>query len=272
MAGQQSSESSERIVLNIKGLTKRFGGLVAVDNLALNVREGQICALIGPNGSGKTTALNLITGIYRCDEGSIQFFGEEMAGLAPHVICWRGIGRTFQNIRILGSHTVFENALLGKGYGNKGAGIIHTVLNTARYRKERAANTDEVNEVLAYVGLADLRNEKARNLPYGKQRILEIARALITKPKLLLLDEPAAGLNSKEIYSLMELVAKINQQGITVLLIEHRMEFVGTLADWVFVLNHGRKIAEGTFDQIKVDPDVIQAYLGRGGVKLAENS
>lgn len=265
-------KSNERVVLKVEGLTKRFGGLVAVDNLALSVHEGQICALIGPNGSGKTTALNLITGIYRADEGSIQFFGEEMTGLQPHVICWRGIGRTFQNIRILGSHTVFENALLGKGYGNGGAGIIHTVLNTARYRQEKAESTAEIDDILAFVGLTDVRDELACNLPYGKQRILEIARALITKPKLLLLDEPAAGLNSKEIYSLMELVAKINEAGISVLLIEHRMEFVGNLADWVFVLNHGSKIAEGTFEQVKANPDVIQAYLGRGGVKVAENS
>ncbi|HBR01103.1 MAG TPA: ABC transporter ATP-binding protein [Ruminiclostridium sp.] len=264
---EQNQEN--RIVLKIEGLTKRFGGLVAVNELNINVEQGNICALIGPNGSGKTTVLNLITGIYPINGGKIEFLGEPIQGLPPHSVCWRGIARTFQNIRILGSQTVFENALLGKGYGKGGAGIFHTVLNTPRYRKDMAESTDEVNEILEFAGLTELRRERACNLPYGKQRILEIARALVTKPKLLLLDEPAAGLNSQEIYTLMELISKINERGISILLIEHRMEFIGKLADWVFVLNHGSKIAEGTFDVIKENPDVIQAYLGRGGRKLA---
>jgi branched-chain amino acid transport system ATP-binding protein len=225
-----------RAALQIKDLTKRFGGLVAVNNLTLDVCEGEICALIGPNGSGKTTVLNLITGIYEIDGGSVLFYDEPIHGSAPHTICWRGIARTFQNIRILGAQTVFENALLGKGYGNGGAGVLQTVLNASRYRKERETFAAEVEAILDFVGLADLRNEQACNLPYGNQRILEIARALITKPRLLLLDEPAAGLNSQEIYSLMELISKINEQGITVLLIEHRMEVVGRLANRVFVL------------------------------------
>ncbi len=261
--------SEKSVVLKTEGLTKRFGGLVAVNDLVINVWQGKICALIGPNGSGKTTVLNLITGICRIDGGSVEFLGEPIQGLQPHSICWKGIARTFQNIRILNSQTVFENALLGKGYGNGGVSILHLVLDSAKYRKETAAGAAEVNEILEFVGLADLRNERACNLPYGKQRILEIARALATKPKLLLLDEPAAGLNSQEIYALMELVSKINKRGISVLLIEHRMEFVGKLADWVFVLHHGSKIAEGAFDVIKNDPAVIHAYLGRGGHKLA---
>lgn len=261
--------NNESIVLKTEGLTKRFGGLVAVNNLDITIWEGKICALIGPNGSGKTTVLNLITGIYPIDGGSISFLGEPIHKLPSHSICWRGIARTFQNIRILGSQTVFENALLGKGYGNGGVNLIHTVFNTAKYRKDTASCIEEIDEVLRFTGLDDLRNERAYNLPYGKQRILEIARALITKPKLLLLDEPAAGLNSQEIYTLMELISRINKRGISVLLIEHRMEFVGKLADWVFVLNHGSKIAEGTFDVVKENPDVIQAYLGRGGCKLA---
>ena len=255
----------KKAILQVRELTKRFGGLVAVNNLTLDVCEGEICALIGPNGSGKTTVLNLMTGIYLLDGGSILFCDQPIHGEAPHSICWRGIARTFQNIRILGAQTVFENALLGKGYGNGGAGVMKTVLNSAAYRQERAAFTAEVDEVLDFVGLADLRNERARNLPYGNQRILEIARALITKPRVLLLDEPAAGLNSQEIYALMELITKINESGITVLLIEHRMEIIGKLADIVFVLNHGSKIAEGTFDVIKEDPAVVEAYLGKGG-------
>ncbi len=254
-----------KAILQVQDLTKRFGGLVAVNNLTLDVCEGEICALIGPNGSGKTTVLNLITGIYEIDGGSVTFENAQIQGEPPHSICWRGVARTFQNIRILGGQTVFENALLGKGYGNGGAGVLQTVLDTVKFRKERETFTAEVDEILEFVGLSDLRNERARNLPYGKQRILEIGRALITKPRLLLLDEPAAGLNSKEIYDLMELIEKINDRGITVLLIEHRMELVGKLANLVFVLNHGSKIAEGSFDVIKEDPAVIEAYLGKGG-------
>lgn len=255
--------TSNRVVLSLDSVTKRFGGLTAVNQLSLQVCEGQICALIGPNGSGKTTALNLITGIYEIDGGRIEFDGRAINGLPSHQICWLGIARTFQNIRILGSQTVFQNALLGKGYGNGGAGLFHTVFNTPRYRRESEAYAKEVEEVLEFVGLTDLRDELARNLPYGKQRILEIARALITKPKLLLLDEPAAGLNSAEIYSLMELIKKINDTGISILIIEHRMELIRQLADWVFVLNHGSKIAEGRFEEIQNNPAVVEAYLGK---------
>jgi branched-chain amino acid transport system ATP-binding protein len=257
-------ESSGDVVLETRGLTKRFGGLVAVNDLSIDVHKGRICALIGPNGSGKTTVLNLITGIYRNDGGSVSFLGQPLHMLPSHSICWLGIARTFQNIRILGSETVFENALLGKGYGHGGASILDTVLDSSRYRRDMATCAAEVNEILDFVGLLDLKEERARNLPYGKQRILEIARALVTNPKLLLLDEPAAGLNSQEINALMELIRRINQRGISILLIEHRMELVGNLADWVFVLNHGSKIAEGAFDVIKENPDVIQAYLGKG--------
>lgn len=265
MMAMVGSTNTAREVLNVKGLTKKFGGLVAVDDLDINVKEGQICALIGPNGSGKTTVLNLITGVYKNDRGVVDFAGQHVQNLPPHTICWKGIARTFQNIRILSSQTVFQNALLGKGYGNGGVSILQTALNTKKYREATAACTEEVGRILEFVGLLDLKNEYARNLPYGKQRILEIARALITGPKLLLLDEPAAGLNSQEIHALMELIKRISERGISILLIEHRMEIVGKLADWVFVLNHGAKIAEGTFDKVKEDPAVIQAYLGRGG-------
>lgn len=256
-------------VLQTRGLSKRFGGVVAVNNLTMDIGENQICALIGPNGSGKTTVLNLITGIYPIDEGTVDFLGQPLNGLEPHDICWKGIARTFQNIRILGGQTVFENALLGKGYGRGSVGILHTVLNTARYRKDAAACADKVDQILELVGLADKRNEQARNLPYGKQRILEIARALITEPKLLLLDEPAAGLNSQEILAIMDLISVIKEKGVSILLVEHRMELIGKLADWVFVLNHGSKIAEGPFDVVRQDPVVIEAYLGKGGASRA---
>ncbi|MGI6668816.1 MAG: ABC transporter ATP-binding protein [Acetivibrionales bacterium] len=255
--------SDTNIILGIKGLTKRFGGLVAVNSLYADIEAGKISALIGPNGSGKTTVLNLITGVYTADEGSIEFLGEQIQTLRPHLICWRGIARTFQNIRILKHQTVLENALLGLGFGNGGAGVIQTVFHTPGYKKETASNIEKVTEILDFVGMADLRNELARNLPYGKQKILEIARALVTSPKLLLLDEPAAGLNSQEIRGLIGLIRKINEQGISILLIEHRMEMVGELANWVFVLDHGSKITEGPYAAIKENPDVIQAYLGR---------
>jgi len=250
------------VVLRTDKMTKRFGGLVAVNELNLDIERGQIYALIGPNGSGKTTALNLITGVYPADSGKITFEGEEIQGQPPHWICRRGISRTFQNIRILESQTVFDNVRLGKHFSSK-AGLVDILLQTPRFWKDHAQTRDAVNKALDFVGLTDLANERAANLSYGKKRILEIARALVTEPKLLLLDEPAAGLNSQEIHGLMDLIRRISKQGVTILLVEHRMELVGGLADRVVVLNYGSKISEGNFAEIKEDPAVVEAYLGR---------
>lgn len=258
-------KTENNVILQTRGITKRFGGLVAVNKVDLDVMENQVLGLIGPNGSGKTTVLNLITGIYPIDEGSIIFDGKPIHELQPHQICWQGIARTFQNIRILDKQTVEENLLLGKGYGNGGAGVFATVFNTRGYREETAKFKEEIDSVLEFIGLSEDRHRLASDLPYGKKRIMEIGRALVTKPKLLFLDEPAAGLNSQEIYSLMDLIEKIKDLGISILLIEHRMEMVSKLSDRVVVLNQGRKIAEGSFDEIKDNPDVIEAYLGRRG-------
>ncbi len=254
-------------LLKTTNLTIKFGGLVAVNGVDLTVREGQICALIGPNGSGKTTAINLMTGIYVPTAGEVVFNGENISGLPRHRIVLKGIARTFQNIRLIGSQTIFDNIRLGKHIHTK-ADLLSIMLNTPTVREEMRSVTQEVNEIIEFVGLKDLAHEKTRNLPYGKQRIVEIGRALATRPRLLLLDEPAAGLNTQETLELVELIKRIRDKGITILLIEHHMELVEGLADWVFVLNYGQKIAEGTFNQIKADKRVQEAYLGKRGARV----
>ncbi|MGB9867473.1 MAG: ABC transporter ATP-binding protein [Bacillota bacterium] len=254
-------------LLETKNLTVKFGGLVAVNGLDLTVKEGQICALIGPNGSGKTTAINLITGIYVPTAGEVLFNGENITGLPRHKIVAKGIARTFQNIRLIGSQTVFDNIRLGKHIHTK-ADLVSIMLNSRATREEMRRVTEEVTEIIGFVGLEDVAFEKTRNLPYGKQRIVEIGRALATNPRLLLLDEPAAGLNTQETLELVGLIRRIRDRGITILLIEHHMELVEGLADWVFVLNYGQKIAEGTFNQIKADSRVQEAYLGKRGARV----
>jgi len=242
-------------------LVKKFGGLVAVDYLDLGVNEGEICGLIGPNGSGKTTVLNLITGIYKEDRGKIIFDGKEIQGLMPHIIYNMGIARTFQNLRILGSQTVYDNVRLGL-HTQTSADLFNIIFNTKKIKDENKKIKNEIEEILDFIGLLELKDEAVKNLPYGKQKILEIARAIIAKPKLLLLDESAAGLNTAETENLMELVRSINKAGISILLIEHEMTFVEGLTDKVFVINYGKKIAEGEFNEIKNDPYVKEAYLG----------
>jgi ABC-type branched-subunit amino acid transport system ATPase component len=251
-------------LLTTSRLTKRFGGIVAVNEVDFNVGAGEICGLIGPNGSGKTTLVNVITGIYKPTAGGVSFEGQPIHGRAPHEICALGVGRTFQNIRLLLTLSVFDNVRLGAHIHTRAK--LHDVLfQTGKLRREEKEFAERIDAVLEFTGLRPLRNEVARNLPYGRQKIVEIARALMARPKLLLLDEPAAGLNSSEKGQLRTLLQKIRETGVAIVLIEHEMAMVEALSNRVFVLNYGKKISQGTFAEIQRDAAVIEAYLGTGG-------
>lgn len=258
-------------LLELKGVAKNFSGLSVLEDVNLSVDTGEIVSLIGPNGAGKTTIFNLLTGVYPVSAGDIYFEGKKLNGKAVQEIVNAGIARTFQNLRLFPNMRVIENVMVGD-YHNQKYGFFDMIFRTKKFAEEERKATQTAIDILDSIGMADKIDNYASDLPYGAQRRLEIARAIATGAKLLLLDEPAAGMNGQETQELLDFIKSLQKRGFTILLIEHDMNLVMNISDRIYVLNHGKMIAEGVPAEISKNPHVIEAYLGQGGDESDDNA